>query len=171
VEGFMLGLEPRDTCEVISVEDDAEFRAFVESHPTGLAMIPEKFSEVDRPVLRSDAGDFAKWLKAHHPDVPVEVRNAERLFLRSRDYWLPLVFVATNVGLPVYLNLVSSYLYEKMKGLLRGEKPRVHLSAEYQDPVTGSVKRFNFEGDTDALQDVIKRMNLRQFFDDRGSPD
>lgn len=158
---------PKEICEVVIVEDDSDFRAYQKGNPSGFVMVPEPYGEVKGLVLKSDGGDFAKWLKRHDPSIKMEVRQAEqRLILRSGDYWLPLAFLASDVALPIYLNMVASYLYEKMKGALRGEKARVHLSAMYEDKSAGIVKRFNFEGDQEALQKVIKRFDLNKFLDE-----
>lgn len=155
---------PQDISDLVTVEHDAEFLAFLESNPCGIRMIAEPYAEVDRPVIKADAGDFAKWLRVHHPKVNVEVQQGDRLVLRSANLWLPLVFLASDIALPLYLNLVSSYLYDKMKGALRNDRPRVNLSAEYQDPETGLIKRFNFEGDASALRDAVQKLDLNKFF-------
>lgn len=160
-------LEAKEICELVTVEDAAAFRNFSKSASTGLSMIPEEYGEPKQLVLKSDAGDFAKWLKGYDPKINVGIGKADqRLVLRSGDYWLPLVYLAHDIVLPVYLNLVASYLYEKMKGALKGEVTRVHLSAEYEDKATGIVKRFNFEGDSEALQKAIKRFDLNEFLDE-----
>ena len=102
--------EPREICEWIAVEDETAFRLFLDNEPNDLLMVPEEYGETGRPLLKADAGDLAKWLKANHPEIQVGVREADRLILRSSDFWFPLAFLAGNVGLPIYLNLVSNYL-------------------------------------------------------------
>lgn len=167
MERYMPVLEPKQVCEIVTVEDDTDFITYKKSNPTGLVMLPEQYGESKQLVLKSDAGDFAKWLKTNASTIKVKVGKADqRLVLRSGDYWLPLVFLASDVALPIYLNLVANYLYEKMKGALKGETACVHLSAVYEDKTTGVVKRFNFEGDAEALQKAIKRFDLNQFLDE-----
>jgi|694.fasta_scaffold129019_5 hypothetical protein len=158
--------EPSNICELVTVKDETAFRTFINNRPNDLLMVPEAYGAVERPVLRADAGDFAKWLRASHPEIQVGIQEADRLILRSSDFWFPLVFVASNVGLPMYLNLVSNYLYDRLKGSLRNDKPRIHLSAEYQESASGLIKRFNFEGDVDTFQKVVKKIDLNEFFHD-----
>lgn len=62
--------------------------------------------------------------------------------------------------------LVASYLYERMKGELKGESTRVHFCAEFEDKHNGKIKRFTFDGDADALQKAIKRFNVNDFLDE-----
>ncbi|VXB97296.1 hypothetical protein PSEUDO8BK_40548 [Pseudomonas sp. 8BK] len=51
-----------------------------------------------------------------------------------------------------------------MKGSLKGESPRVHFSAEFQDNHSGKIKRFTFEGDHESLKSAIKRFDANEFF-------
>ncbi|HQG32115.1 MAG TPA: SEC-C domain-containing protein [Deltaproteobacteria bacterium] len=121
-------LDNKEVCEIIVVNDDTDYLAFVTSSSADIEFIPEQYQSFKGLTMKPDAGDFAKWVHKTRPEMKVELRKADaRLDLHSSDLWLPLVFLASNVGLPVYLNLVSSYLYERMKGSLRGEKQRIHF--------------------------------------------
>jgi transcriptional regulator with XRE-family HTH domain len=147
-----------------TVDLESEFRAFQRSRRSGLALVPERYGEAGTPALKAGGGDFAKWVRRHAPTIPVEVMPSERrLVLRSGDHWLPLAFLVGDVALPVYLTLVANYISEKMKGALRGDRARVRLSAMYEDPRTGAVKRFDFDGDQDALSTAIKRFDSNEF--------
>ena len=162
----MSHLESKDICELLDVPDDTAFLEFSKSGQ-GLAMIPEVYGQAKQVLLKAEAGDFAKWIRTARPDVPISVQGGTpKLVLRSSDYWLPLIFLASDVTLPVFLHIVGSYLYEKMKGLLKGETARVHISVLFQDKKSGRVKRFNFEGDAAALDKVIRKFDLNQFLDD-----
>jgi hypothetical protein len=163
----MSPLEPKEICEVIPVEDDADFQSYIEANPSGLVMLAEPWRDWPDAVLQPHTGDFAKWLKINAPSINVEIRKTgQRLVLHSNEYWLPLVFLANDVTVQIYLNMVASYLYDKLKGALKGETARVHLSAVYEDKTNDVVKRFDFEGDIEALQKAIKRFDLNKFLDD-----
>jgi hypothetical protein len=163
----MFQLEPKEVCEVVTVEDATDFQSYLGTNPSGLLMVSEPWGDQPEPVLPQDAGDFVKWLKINAPSIPVEVRKTDRrLLLQSGDYWLPVAFLASDVSVQIYLNMVASFLYDKLKGALKGEKARVHLSAVYEDKANKVVKRFDFEGDAEALQKAIKRFDLNKFLDD-----
>lgn len=165
----MPDLEPKDICEFVTVPSDDKFRAFLAKAPSGIALVPEHYGEHEAPVIKASAGDFAKWVAFAHPNVKIELPGkVERLVLHSEDYWLPLAFLASDIALPIYLNLVASYIYDRMKGALRGDKPRVHLSVEYEDKTAGVTKRFNFTGDPETLKATVKKIDLNQFFDGDG---
>lgn len=160
-------LEPKDLCDLTTIEDDAAFRAFIAKNSSGIELLAEEYGQSKQVVLKSDAGDFAKWLRVHAPAVSLLVdATAPKLVLRSSDVWLPLAFLASDIALPIYLNLVASYLYERMKGALKGETARVHLCAEFEDKANGKTKRFSFDGDVEALQKAIKRFDLNEFLNE-----
>jgi hypothetical protein len=159
--------EPKDVREIVDVELDSEFRDYLASSPKGIALRAQPYGDESTPVIKAAAGDFAKWLRDAHPDVNVAFpQTANRLLLRNDEIWMPLVFLATDITLPVYLNIVASYLYDRMRGLLRGENLRVHLSVEYQDDSSGKTKRFNFVGDPETFKATIKKIDVNAFFDD-----
>lgn len=158
-------LERKDVCEVVNVADEAPFREIVGTK--GLLILPEQYGDGPQLQVNSDAGDFTKWIRTARPAIQISAQgDYPKRVLRSSDYWLPLVFLGTDVALPVYVHLVGAYIYEKMRGLLKGETAHVHFSAVYKDPKTGRVKRFNFEGDAQALEKTIKKFDLNQFFDE-----
>ena len=163
----MTSLEPKDTCELRNVEDATAFRTFSAKHPSGLEMVAEQYGEGQQVAVKSDAGQFGKWLRANNPELNVVLEaKAPKLVLRSGDIWLPLVFLAGDIALPIYLNLVASYLYDRMKGALKGDSSRVHFCAEFEDKVSGRIKRFTFDGDADALKSAIKRFDVNDFLDE-----
>jgi hypothetical protein len=164
---IMSQLEQKEVCKVTTVEDDTDFQSYLETNPSGLVMLAGPWRDWPEPVLQQDTGDFVKWLKINAPSIPVEVRKKEqRLLLQSGDYLLHLAFLDSDVSVQIYLNMVASYLYDKLKCALKGEKARVHFSAVYEDKANKVVKRFDFEGDIEALQKVIKRFDLNKFLDD-----
>lgn len=59
--------------------------------------------------------------------------------------------------------MVASYLFEKAKGSLKGEKTTAHVDAVYRNRKTGVYKRFKFEGDLDQLKAVIKEFDPNEF--------
>lgn len=159
--------ESKDIREISTVEDDSDFRDFIASNPAGIRFIPKAYGDRIPTTINAEGGDFAKWIQLHNPSINVDLDNGvPRLVLCSGDIYLPLAFLASDVAFPIYLNLVSSYLWEKTRGALKSDKPRIHFSAEYEDKVNGVTKRFKFEGDADALQNAIKPFDLNRFLDE-----
>lgn len=154
----------KEVCSVNKVDDATEFLEFQKTGSFDLAIVPEPYNGHDELVMKPDAADFAKWLRINQPDMKVELRQTDRhLALCSASYWLPLVYLATDITLLDYLHLVVSYIYDRAKGLLAGEQPRVHLDVMYQDEKDRVTKRFRFDGDGDALKSTIKQIDINKF--------
>lgn len=150
-----------------ALSNDESFKHFLSTQQCGIFIAPEEIQSKTQLIIKSEAGYFAKWIKNNYHEINV-VLDAQKpkLVLQSHDIFLPLVFLASDVSLPIYLNIVSSYLYEKMKGLLEGEKVHAHFTVVFEDKPNGITKRFDFEGDIDSLQNVIKRFDLNRFLDE-----
>lgn len=152
---------------VVTVDDDVEYQAFISQGGEGLRFVPERYSPESVASLAADFGDFAKWIRDESPNTKISLSTeAPKLVLRSADIWLPLVYLAADTSVQVFLNMAASYLYDKAKGSLKNDNPRVHMRAIYQDKLTGKTKRFEFSGDADALAKAVKRFDLNNFFDD-----
>lgn len=151
---------------VSTLKEDAEYRAFL-ADGQGLRFVPEPYSPDTLPSLPLDSGDFAKWVRQHNPSLAISIPTATpKVLLRNADIWLPLVYLASDISVQVFLNMAASYLYDKAKGSLKNEQPRVHMRAVYQDKQSGTTKEFEFHGDADALAKAIKKFDLNNFFDE-----
>lgn len=136
--------------------DDVDTRV-----PTsGILIHTHSVANATRPVLAPDAGDFAKWMASNHPEVAVEALKGDHLALHSHDIWLPLVSLAGDVTVQVYLGIVSSYLYDRFRGALaRTKPPQVSLSVEVIEDGDGKRKRLEFEGDHAALRELLTKID------------
>jgi hypothetical protein len=148
------------------VEDDAAYLKYANSTQGGIGLVPEPYG--DTPLgLKADGVDFAKWIKQIHPEFPISLpTSSPKIALYSADVWLPLIYLASDTSMSVFLNMVSSYLYDKAKGKLRSDRPKVHMSIMYQNKKDGTVKKFEFSGDSESLSKAVKRFDLNNYFDE-----
>lgn len=152
--------------DVTKIEDIAHADVYKIEADFDVAIIPQDYPDSETPVLMPDAGDFAKWLKRAHPKINLYYDTPRtRIVLRAADYWLPLVVLANDVTLPIYLNLVSSYIYEKMKGTLRADTSKVHIEAVFADTNSGVYKRFKYDGDVTGLEKVMKKVDVNKIME------
>jgi hypothetical protein len=149
--------------EIEEVVQDAAFDRFVSEVGVGIQLVAEPIDSEGGIALRPDGVDFAKWIREKHATIPVSVPSAPRQVLHSHDIWIPLAFLATDCGLPVFLSLVANYAYDRLKGALKGANPTIHLSAEYIDTKSGEIRRFQFKGDAKALQASIRKFDPNKF--------
>ena len=159
-------VDEKEVCEIVTIDDHRDYRRFLASFHYDVALVPESYREICGLSMKPDAAAFAKWLKNKKSELRVDMRKADsQVKLYSNDVWLPLVYLASDFALPVFLNLVASYLYDRMKGALRGEKKRVHLEVMYEDKQAGIVKKFCFEGEVESLEKAVKKIDVNQLME------
>ena len=159
-------LEPKDRNEIVACKD-AGFETFIDSGGEGIKLVAEEYQHCKEKTIKADGGGFSKWLAMNHGDIHCETEvSCGKLVLRSSDIWIPLAYLASDVILRVYLNLISQYIFVKMKSCLKNERARVHLSALYLDKGKGMTKKFIFDGDVDTLTEIIKKFDINDFLND-----
>lgn len=133
----------------------------------GIVVLPERHGHAKQLAVVADAGDFVKWVKRNSDGISIsQPKETKKLLLRSIDIFLPLVFLASDIALPVYLNLVASYLYDKTRGNLKNDSDNIRFSAVYKSEKDGVLKKFEFSGNGEALKKTIKKFDLNEFLDD-----
>jgi hypothetical protein len=159
----MIELEQKDTIRDESIETPIGFVDFYERSSGILCLSEEKFRDYEGPVLKPDTFRFAKWVKQNHSKVNIDVQEAEaRADLRSNDFWLPLVFLASDVSLQVYLNLVANYIYDMARGALKHDKKSVHLRVIHKNAETNETREFSYDGSVDGLKACIKKIDINR---------
>lgn len=152
-----------DTTKIEDIENADRYKVEADFD---VAILPQDYPDSETPVLMQDAGDFAKWLRSNHPEINLSYNTPQaRIALCAADYWLPLVVLANDISLPIYLNLVSSYVYDRMKGALRGDTAKVHVEAVFTDTNSGIYKRFKYDGGVTGLEKVIKKFDVNKFME------
>lgn len=149
--------------EIGSASD--EFARFLSDIPSGVLLVPT--SPTGNPTelaLASETYSFAKWVKKNSSDVLLNVADSPAVrVLRGAEYWFPLAFLATDVSLPIYLNLVANYLYDRLRGTLHHDSPVVELEVLFQDDST--TKRFSYKGSVAGLKAIIKKFDPNRVMD------
>ena len=88
-------------------------------------------------------------------DGDIQVRS-----LHSFDIWLPVIWVATSVLLPIVVNLVSNYIFEKLKGR---EEEAAEVEVTFIVKRDEEEKRLYYKGDAKAFKDTFDKIDLNKF--------
>lgn len=148
-----------DNIKIIEIiEPTNEFNSFVTS--SGIKVIPRPYSSINEKTLFRDTGSFMKWLKINK-NINIDYdSNVKKVSLNNNDFWFSLVYLASDTTLQIYLDLVVTYIYDKLKGSLQGEKntTTVHLSAQYKEG--NKIKEFTYNGPLEG----IKKFDPNKFF-------
>jgi hypothetical protein len=158
--------EPKDIHKIEAIDDNHEFIAFIGKNPKGILCVPENVTEKSPyNVVMPQTYDFAKWCRKNKKDITINVAPSEGVkSLHSNDFWMPIVFLASDVSVQVFLGLVSNYIYDRIKGALKHDKATVHVEAYYKETAEGVAKKFSYEGSIEGFEKVANNFNLNKFF-------
>lgn len=152
---------------VLDFDPDAASIEFSRATKSGIRLIAEEQYGGSPTSLKADSGDFAKWIHQRNPSLEILIpQGVPKIALHAADVWLPLIQLAADTSMQIFLNMAASYLYDRSKGALKNDTPRIHMSVIYQDKAQGKMKKFEFSGDHEALAKAIKRFDLDNFFRD-----
>ncbi|WP_195257671.1 hypothetical protein [Bacillus paralicheniformis] len=87
------------------------------------------------------------------------------LALHSFDIWIPLMSIGSSILLPFTINLVSSYVYEKMKGRPNDE-PTVHFNLMVENKEKGKSKHLSYKGSVDGFKESFKKLDVNKLWED-----
>jgi hypothetical protein len=145
----------KPTIEVINTPSNEFKKFYSESH--GIKFVPEIYNGTTEKILQRDSGTFAKWLHKHHTEIKIDYDpDVKKVSLHNNEYWLPLVYLASDTSVQIYIGLVINFIYDKLKGALSGEKDKatVNFSFEFKDG--DKHKKFNYSGDVKGLEKFNK---------------
>ena len=115
-------------------------------------------------VFAQETIDFLKFCREndskHNYDVlsdgDIEVRS-----LHSFDIWMPIIFVAQSVLLPFAINMVSNYIWEKIKGR---EKEDVQVEMTFIVRNGTMEKSIHYKGDARTFKESYEKINVNEMW-------
>ncbi len=156
----------QDTVNIETINNLQEYNPFLMSNQKGILCIPAASLDSSRQhVVLPETYNFAKWIRKNRKDINIDVLPSKGVqHLRSSDFWMPIVLLASDVSLQVYLGLVTSYLYDVIRGALKHDKATVHVEAIYKDS-KGTIKKFSYSGSVEGLGKTIKKIDINKFME------
>lgn len=157
--------EHKDAFKIEQIDDNPELTALMQTNVKGILCVPESATRQSlHNVLMSETYDFAKWLKKSRKDVAIDVVESEGIkSLRSGDLWFPIVVLASDMSVQVFLGLVSNYIYDRIKGALKHDRTDVHVQIYYKENPEGVLKKFTYNGSVEGFEKVAKRFDINKF--------
>jgi len=129
-----------------------------------LAFLPENLNSVDNVdkfIFTESVIELNKYFKAEN--LNIQILGGEPQLLRSRknaDIYLPSILIPSflilenpNI-LSVILNVVSSYIYDNLKGKIGKKTAQVELFIEKKEK--GKYSKIDYKGDTEGLKELEK---------------
>lgn len=137
------------------------------SLPSSISFFPENLETVetkDKFIFTESMVDLNKVFK--QSNITLDVLGGDTEFYRSRknaDIYLPAVFlslslISENPSLvSVSLNILSSYVYDRLKGSFG--KKTAHVEFYIETKEKGKVKKISYKGEASGIKDLEKVIN------------
>jgi hypothetical protein len=88
------------------------------------------------------------------------------LVLHSYDVWIPTIAILNSVLLPLVVNLVSSYVYDRMRSRPK-EEPTVHFQLIVSDEDSGRSKQLYYKGPAKDFNSSFEKIDVNSLWRDK----
>lgn len=125
----------------------------------GIIAIPNKYAEKEY-YFAQETIEFIKYCRENEKEHTVDLLadgDIKTRSLHSFDIWLPIIWIGTKVLLPVVFNLVSNYIYEKMRGR-EHEEAKVDVSIIVCEGE--KKKEIRYSGDAKTFKEVFGKIDI-----------
>lgn len=123
--------------------------------------LPSPYSE-DECYYAQETIDFVKFCRETADEFTVGVlaeKDIEIRSLHSFDIFMPIIWVATALLLPTAINIVSNYLYDKMKGR-EHEKANVEISFIVERD--NERKMLHYKGPANEFEKEFRTIDMNE---------
>lgn len=136
---------------------------------SAIIVLPISFpNSVQRGNFASETPNILKYIRSTHPEIDVglfENPGEEKIqILQAADIIFPTFFIdiAKEYTNQILIAIISSYLYDKLKGDPNRDKKRVKTQIIYEDSETKITKHVSYEGPVSGLKDIEKIVNSKK---------
>lgn len=108
--------------------------------------------------------DFLKFCRESDSDHKYDVFSDGDISVRSLhsfDIWMPVLFVAESILLPIAINMVSNYIWEKMKGR---EKEDAQVDMTFVVKNGKKQKSIHYKGDGKTFKESFEKIDLNKMW-------
>lgn len=125
---------------------------------TDILIMPYKYNE--EFYFADETVSFYKFCKSRNVEYNIDILADENVKVRSLhsfDIWMPLIFVATNILLPIAINIVSDYIIQKRKG--REDEP-CDVDITFKVKHGDDFKELRYKGSAEAFKDNFEKIDI-----------
>ncbi len=157
--------DKKDESKVEEIQvDEKRYLDILQTQEDKVLCIPNRIINPDDNYLMPETYDFAKWVRRNVPEVAIAVEEGDGVKdLRSGDFWFPVILLIGDVSLQIAVNIVSNYIYDKIKGKLQHDPVSVHLETIFQDKGKKEIKKFSYNGSLEGLEKI--KSNIDKFLE------
>ena len=132
-----------------------------------IMILPQRANlEILEFMYAEETTDFVKYSRSEEQKIlTVKVDETIKIIgLHSSTLWLPVIFIAEKILLPIAIKLLCGYINKKIGNCSKSEQ-EVHLEMTTKDE-KGIYKTFNYTGDAESLENILNKVDVSKFFSD-----
>lgn len=126
-------------------------------------LLPTKYAD-EEYYYAQETIDFVKFCREKDDKHLIDILDDEDVMVRSlhsADIWLPVIWISQNILLPFVTGLITSYIYDKIKG--RGQEPTmVDVTIQINDKKKGINKSIHYNGDAKTFKDTFDKIDINK---------
>lgn len=123
--------------------------------------IPGKYKDGSYYYAKESV-NFIKYCRQNdfnHSYKLLDSGDISELSLHSFDIWMPIIWVGSEVLLPLIVNMAANYIYDKMKGR---EKEDTQVDMTFIVKTKGKNKSLHYKGDAKAFKKTFDKIDLNK---------
>ena len=122
--------------------------------------MPSEYKE-NEYYFAQESISFVKFCRQNNPKNSIDLLADSDIQIRSLhsfDIWMPVIWVAGNILLPIAINLVSDYIKDKLKGR---EKEDAKVDVTFIVKREDEEKTLHYSGDAIVIDNLRNRFIRR----------
>lgn len=123
--------------------------------------VPTKYQD-DEFYFAQETINFLKYCRQNNSQYNIDVLADADIKIRSLhsfDLWMPVIFIASDIMLPFAINMVSNYIWYKMKGR---EKEDAKVDVTFIVKREKEEKKLHYCGDAKAFKETFEKIDLNK---------
>ena len=123
-----------------------------------ILILPYKYKEDF--CFADEAVSFYKYCKSKNLEQNIDILADDNIKVRSLhsfDIWMPLIFVAKEILLPIAIAIVSDYIIQKRKG--REEEP-CDVDITFKVKHGNDFKELHYKGSAEAFKENFEKIDI-----------
>jgi hypothetical protein len=138
-----------------SISNDAQCKLTT----TDFVVVPTEYKD-NEFFFAQESISFIKFCRQNDPDHSYDLladHDIQVRSLHSFDIWMPVIWVASSILLPFAINMVSSYVYDKLKGR---EKEDAKVDVTFIVKRDHEEKTIHYSGDARTFKESFEKIDL-----------
>lgn len=141
------------------VEKEVSEQTKEKLNTTDILVVPIRYDDGEY-YFAQETISFLKYCRKTDPEHSADVLSDGDIKLRSLhsfDIWMPVIWIGSSIVLPLVINLVSNYIWEKMRGREQ-EDAKVNITIMVQQGK--NTKELHYNGDAKTFCETFEKIDI-----------